>query len=136
MTLSANASWYYEASWYHERSWSGEYSDVGDARDFVTGRLDEHGLSVLEDDVGLVVSELVTNVVMYAPGMVRVGLLRRGSCVELQVDDRSPVLPVQQPLDLSSLGGRGLLLVTACSAAWGVRSSEGGKSVWATFDIQ
>ena len=125
-----------DESWSYDHSWPGATENIHDAREFVGARLDKHGLAAMADDVLLVVSELVTNVVKHAPGPVDVVVLRTGDRVEVRIGDRSSALPVERTVDLSALTGRGLLIVAAYSIAWGVRPTvAGGKSVWAAFDV-
>jgi anti-sigma regulatory factor (Ser/Thr protein kinase) len=123
-----------DSEWSHDQTWPGELRDVRSARDFVTGRLEDRGLPALVDSARLVVSELATNAVRHARTPFSVTLQRAGGTVVLRVQDGSDLGPVPGAPELLSLGGRGLLMVAASSAAWGVTPVPGGgKSVWATL---
>lgn len=131
-----------------EEVWSGvvtEHLDstpasVGRARRIVEEALDRWGLDESEDlatTMALLVSELVTNAVRYAPGAGVDLLVRRGPgalWVEVSdVDTRSPRLRHAAPTDE---GGRGLALVQALSTGWGSRSTLDGKVVWFRLDLK
>jgi anti-sigma regulatory factor (Ser/Thr protein kinase) len=101
-------------------------------------RLFEWGVDdELNDDAGLVLSELFTNAVRYTrSGSVsceyRVGtdgLIR----VEVADEGGGEGEPLPRVADTDDECGRGLLLVTALSRAWGVRAVESGNGrvVWA-----
>jgi anti-sigma regulatory factor (Ser/Thr protein kinase) len=124
--------------WCVERRFPQERSSVREARGFVVHALIQHDLSHLVDDIELVVSELVTNVVVHAETPVRVVVEELPFCVKLSVyDERAdrPVPRLSQRLD-SGDGGRGLGIIDACSAAWGVETGHGfGKCVWALFAV-
>lgn len=89
----------------------------------------------LLDTAALVVSELFTNAVVHARGdRVVVGLRTAEGVVRISVEDQGRAADGPQ-LCRTPRGehGRGLLLVDAVSAAWGVES-EGrapGRTVWA-----
>jgi Histidine kinase-like ATPase domain len=108
----------------------------------------EWGLGVLADTAELVVSELVTNAVRAADGLIRSvydGRRRAGlppvrlwlqsdyECVVVMVWDGSDQMPRRAAADAESQGGRGLWLVEARSDEWGAfkRERTSGKVVWA-----
>ena len=86
------------------------------------------------DDVLLATNELVTNVVRHtgSGGELRVWDRGPGSPLRVEVEDADPTIPVisAQPQDD---GGRGLAIVQAVSAGWGVVPLPAGKIVWAEF---
>ena len=108
----------------------------------------EWGLGALADTAELVVSELVTNAVRAADGLMRSmydGRRRAGlppvrlwlqsdyQSVVVLVWDGSDQMPLRAAPDAESQGGRGLLLVEARSDEWGAfkREHTSGKVVWA-----
>jgi len=108
----------------------------------------EWGLGALADAAELVVSELVTNAVRAADGLIRStydGRRRAGlppvrlwlrsdhRCVVVMVWDGSDQIPQRAPPDAESQGGRGLWLVDARSDEWGAfkQKRASGKVVWA-----
>ncbi|HYD09993.1 MAG TPA: response regulator [Acidimicrobiales bacterium] len=84
------------------------------------------------DDALLVVSELATNAAVHAGTTYLVTVRRRLGALRLDVFDGSEDAPELRGPDRDSEGGRGLYLVSAMSAAWGVEKRlGGGKLVWA-----
>lgn len=93
--------------------------------------LEYWGLGLLRDDTLLVVSELVTNAVKQRDPFVFT-LRRKGDAALIEVTDTSPGKPEVRNAAETETGGRGLLLVEAISAEWGVRyEADGEKTVWA-----
>ncbi|MFI8455370.1 ATP-binding protein [Kitasatospora sp. NPDC085464] len=92
---------------------------------------DDEQLAVAQD-VLLMVSELVTNACLHAPGGPRGLRLRwNGYRIRVEVADASPVLPrLRRRADLGRPGGLGLLVVDRLSGAWGAVREGGGKVVW------
>ncbi|MGH8892783.1 MAG: ATP-binding protein [Actinomycetes bacterium] len=88
-----------------------------------------HQSSVLEDAV-LLVSELVTNSVVYGGPPVVVAVDCDGEVLQVRVRDGSPTLPERRTARRTDEGGRGLELVANLSAAWGIDPEPGGKHVW------
>jgi len=79
----------------------------------------------------LVVTELVTNALLHAHGPVRVRVGVTHDRVRVTVSDGSRRLPHRPAGDHEGMTGRGLRLVDALTARWGVRRVHDGKSVWA-----
>ncbi|RBM23585.1 ATP-binding protein [Streptomyces sp. PT12] len=102
----------------------------------------EWGLARLVDDVELVVSELVGNVVQHAKGVPgeRVAVLALRTSPEwliVEVSDQDPTPPTLPAAQLPlSDSGRGLFIVRALAdATWWAPREPGGKSVLCRFDL-
>ncbi|GAA2216753.1 ATP-binding protein [Micromonospora olivasterospora] len=80
------------------------------------------------DDAGVVISELVTNAVRHGGGCVEFAAEAHEGRVVLSVADGSSVVPRRR--DPDGVGGRGIAVIEAMSASWGVHDHEGGKRVW------
>lgn len=109
---------------------------AGPARGLVRTALAVWGLEDLADDGLLVVTELVSNAARHTScRLIRVSVNRPSeSKVVIAVVDSSevPVVPRQaQPDDTR---GRGLMLVDALSARWGVTVLPFGKRVWCELE--
>ena len=113
-------------------------SSAAEARQAAVSAVRTAGQPELAGDVGVVVSELVTNAVLHAQTKVdvRIQVLAQGVRVEV-LDDGTGVpvsrAPSQDPddLDLETTTGRGLLIVDAIADAWGAVPGPHGKVVWA-----
>ena len=88
----------------------------------VPGQLSEMGV--------LAMSELVTNVVIHAGTPALVLAEYDGANLTLAVSDGEPALPVALPPDDERTHGRGVAIVEALGATWGVRRTHLGKVVW------
>ena len=105
---------------------------AGDARQRFAPILGVWGLSWQQrEDALLVMSELVTNAVEHAGTPLVLLVSFTGSTVLIDVHAGSPVEPQLQPLDTSTLRGRGLQFVDALAHSWSWRADEDGKTVWA-----
>jgi anti-sigma regulatory factor (Ser/Thr protein kinase) len=91
------------------------------------------------DDVVLVASELVGNAVRHAAASFDSSLAVswdvEPDAVVVRVLDGSSELPHQRSTSENESSGRGLAIVAAVSADWGVRRNERGKQVWARIAI-
>ena len=85
----------------------------------------------LVEDVLLVITELVDNVVQHTDDGGELCLRRDDGTVLVEVHDHSRVFPRLQRQDHKRPGGRGLLLVAALTETWGSRPTDTGKLVWA-----
>jgi len=78
----------------------------------------------------LLISELVTNGVRHAESDVVVRLAIGADTIRIEVDDRSPEMPVVRSPGPTDLGGRGLRIVDELARRWGVVARRTGKCVW------
>ncbi|MHB1533401.1 MAG: ATP-binding protein [Acidimicrobiales bacterium] len=100
------------------------------ARHFVGAAVGDWGIEA--EDAVLVASELATNAVLHARSQFTVTLTCDDGELTVEVADHNPRLPVVVPAPSSALSGRGLHIVDAVSAAWGVHSRpDDGKTIWA-----
>jgi len=107
--------------------------EVAEARRFVAERCDDWDCGEMVNDAMVVVSELVTNAVVHAHSGCEVrARIAASSVLRLEVIDAGPGTPDPQVATEEDEHGRGLVLVSALSAAWGVDSlPDGRKLVWA-----
>jgi anti-sigma regulatory factor (Ser/Thr protein kinase) len=87
------------------------------------------------EDVLLVITELVDNVVQHTGHGGELRMRCADGTVAVEVHDRSRDFPQLQRPDPLRPGGRGLLLVAALAAAWGSRPTTSGKVVWASLRV-
>lgn len=72
---------------------------------------------------------------LHAGGEIELRISRRSSRLRVEVGDDSSQAPIQRHYDLDAQTGRGLALVEALAAAWGVDGVTGdGKIVW--FELE
>ncbi|WP_165986187.1 ATP-binding protein [Streptomyces sp. YIM 98790] len=112
-------------------------SRIGQVRRIVTAQLRYWGLPHLIDRAALGLTELLANIHRHAGTdkhcTVELVLLR--DRLTVSVHDHDPRLPqVRSPGGMAT-SGRGLALVEAVSADWGmrVRADHSGKSIWFTL---
>jgi anti-sigma regulatory factor (Ser/Thr protein kinase) len=106
------------------------------SRDMNAHRVDDS----LAGDAELLLSELVGNAVRHARplpgGVVRVAWEVAAREVVLRVTDGGSTnghRPQIAMADTDSVSGRGLTIVAALAARWGVEPTVGGQSVWAVL---
>jgi DNA-binding NarL/FixJ family response regulator len=109
-----------------------EPASVSRARQFLRRTLREWNLDLLLDDAQIVVSELVTNAVTHARSAPELRLSLNGSTVRVEVRDDGTGTPEPRPPTEDAEHGRGMHLVAALAAAWGMElPQDDGKVVWA-----
>jgi DNA-binding NarL/FixJ family response regulator len=109
-----------------------DVSSAREARTFTRSVLEEWQVSEVLDDALLVVSEMVTNAVTHANSDCELRLALSPVVVRVEVIDRGGGTPDPMPPSSTRNSGRGLHLIAALTAAWGVEpEAEGGKTVWA-----
>ena len=113
-----------------------DLSSVREARRFVREYLREWGIDEPLDDALLVVSELAANALTHAQSSYRVQLSATPAALRIEVDDAGVGAPEPQPLTETEEHGRGLHLVDALAASWGIEAADsGGKRVWAELAL-
>ncbi|MEV6011026.1 SpoIIE family protein phosphatase [Streptomyces sp. NPDC051976] len=109
---------------------------LADARSALRQALSDWGMSELADDVELAAGELLVNVLLHTESGAVLTLevlpepVRR---VRLSVQDRSSVWPRRRSPGEAATSGRGLLMIDALAARWGVEPRGDGKAVWCEF---
>ena len=113
-----------------------DLGSVRSARRFVKEILTQWDLLPLLDDALIVVSELAANAITHAGSDYRVRLSSTQRSVRIEVRDGGDGTPEPQPQSLTSEHGRGLLMVAAIAASWGIERSDGRrKLVWAELAL-
>ncbi|MEU2551427.1 ATP-binding protein [Streptomyces sp. NPDC013313] len=123
-------------------SYEGGTADIARARELTRSFLGQvgsvHGMRVPEDASGkvqLVVSELVTNAVKYAPGPCLLDIELLQGCVQITVWDGALDLPVVRASEPDRVGQHGLEIVTALSRSFEVHRQPAGKRTVATVPL-
>ncbi|WP_206328556.1 ATP-binding protein, partial [Streptomyces sp. Tu 4128] len=92
------------------------------------------GRSDLVDTAELLLTELVTNALRHAIGAeIGVRLYLQGAQLVIEVNDGSPLVPVPRTAGPEDESARGLLLVEALAAAWGVSADR--TTTWCTLPL-
>jgi serine/threonine-protein kinase RsbW len=98
--------------------------------------LADWGVTQRSDDVLCSCSELLTNALIYGQtDQLTVDLTMQDGWLQLTVPDNNPVPPYPMVANRDEEDGRGVFLVAALADAWGFRSRDGGKHVFAQFRI-
>lgn len=103
---------------------------AGVARRLASDVMDDWGEGNAADTVALCVSELVTNALIHTATDIELVLKLDAQYVQVEVIDQSDRMPAMRSGDDDSTTGRGLHIVQAVSADWGVRPEGSGKAVW------
>jgi len=107
-------------------------TSVAAARRFVEEQIREWKLEQMLDDALLISSELVTNAVTHAESSCRIRLSLTLARLRIDVLDGGVGTPEPMPPSETEEHGRGLYMVDALTAAWGLEDVPGeGKLVWA-----
>lgn len=107
------------------------------ARAFAGGVLTSWRFSEELRELGvLAASELVANSLVHGKAPMRLRLRRTDRRLIVEVTDGDEHLPRHQRAEPADETGRGISLVAAIATGWGTRRlPEGGKAVWAEFDL-
>jgi CheY-like chemotaxis protein len=108
-----------------------EPSSVPLAREFVRRLLDDWGANDLFDEASLIVTELAANAVLHAGSPYEVSLTHEDGVLRIEVADSDRGTPEPQPFSAVAESGRGIVLVSAVSASWGIDARPDGKVTWA-----
>ncbi|WP_329567286.1 SpoIIE family protein phosphatase [Streptomyces sp. NBC_01361] len=97
-------------------------------------QLAEWNLDELSLTTELIVSELATNAVRYGTPPITLRLIK-GRMLTVEVSDSSPVSPHLRHAQTSDEGGRGLFICAELARSWGVRFSDGSKTIWTEQEL-
>ncbi|MET0143301.1 MAG: ATP-binding protein [Ilumatobacteraceae bacterium] len=113
-----------------------ERRSPGLARRKVAQVVDSWGFGALRADAELVVSELITNAIVHAPGSAsyELQLSETPTGLRLAVRDGSTSAPVMRSLDDGRPGGRGLRIISTVATNWGYDVLPAGKRIWVDLD--
>lgn len=118
------------------RAWKGELTvpslpqSIARIRRYAVDACQASGFNADCDTLALLISEVATNALLHGTGDVHVRVLSGGTAFRVEIGDDSPALPVPRDAPDTAEGGRGMALVDALSAQWGVRADDPGKTVW------
>jgi anti-sigma regulatory factor (Ser/Thr protein kinase) len=115
------------------RSFKNDSSSVREARKFVARALAGAPQDLVEV-AELMVSELATNCIRHAGSAYEVAVSRSGERIRVQVTDPGDGEPTVRNPTAEDPTGRGLRIVEALSADWGVERVAAGKAVWFTLE--
>lgn len=101
-----------------------------EARRFVTATLTTWHLDELIEDVVLLVSELVSNVIYHTDETAVLTIARTNDHVRCSVVDQGGTPPKPRAAAPSDRTGRGLQLVDRLSATWGSNTMGRRNEVW------
>lgn len=101
------------------------------ARHFLASTLRSWGAEEYGFTGGQVVSELATNAVLHGRTDFTLRMTLDSDGLLVEVSDASSRQPEERSYSREAVTGRGLSMVAALSAAWGVLQGRPGKTVWA-----
>ncbi len=101
------------------------------ARLFLRSVLEDWRCDEVVELVLLAANELVTNAILHARTDVEVVVRLWRGVVRVEVFDSDGAhLPAPRVVSADAMGGRGLAVLDAVAARWGVEVEDGGKRVW------
>jgi signal transduction histidine kinase/DNA-binding response OmpR family regulator len=114
----------------------GNETVVRSSRHFVADRLSAWQVPhLVQDEVVLLVSELVTNAVIHGRAPIQLRMRKSSDSLVVEVRDSALHLPRRLRPTYDDEHGRGLQLVSLLADRWGTRPTPEGKSVWCVFSL-
>jgi anti-sigma regulatory factor (Ser/Thr protein kinase) len=110
-----------------------DHPTMSDVRHWVRQRLGGVASDAKLADIMLVVVELVTNAEVHTHSPKTLVVSRWRDTVRIEVTDGDPTLPVLRPRSATRSSGRGIYIVDAVSADWGIQRYDEGKCVWSVL---
>jgi len=117
-----------------ERIFPNAPTGVRDARAFVADTLHDVDRRVVDAAV-LMVSELATNAVVHTTSPFGIGVESLDDEVRISVTDHGDGVPHLRHASAADTTGRGLGIVAAFAAEWGVDQDRDSKTVWFTVPV-
>lgn len=104
---------------------------VGSTRRFLRSTLSSWGREQYDVNGATVLTELATNAALHARTPYQVMIALSSDHLLIEVSDANSRRPRARGYGTDATTGRGMSLVAALSADWGVRVGEKAKTVWA-----
>ncbi len=102
------------------------------ARSLVEREAIARGAEGIVDDLALIAAELIANALQHGTPPIRLAVSGDATLIRVAVHDGNPLPPVRPTSSTVNMTGRGLMLISALSTAWGVDPvPDDGKTVWA-----
>jgi serine/threonine-protein kinase RsbW len=120
----------------HEAQFPPVQTSALGARRFVSAAITDVPGDISET-LALIVSELATNSVRHAASGFAIRVERLPTAIRIEVEDDGEGQPTVRSAGPTDTSGRGLQIVQALAADWGVipRQQPPGKTVWATVAL-
>ncbi|MFN0027981.1 MAG: ATP-binding protein [Acidimicrobiales bacterium] len=128
--MTGAVEWTIHQRWSYAASTASVATARADVAHFLADTTHVHRI----DDVRLMVSELVTNVILHTSGHPTMEVGANATLLRVEVIDQSSAGAVVQAPPLNEPDGRGLMIVTVLADAWGVTHHSVGKAVW--FEVR
>jgi signal transduction histidine kinase/DNA-binding response OmpR family regulator len=111
-------------------------TEVRGARRFAAAVFAEWEIpAALAQDAVTIVSELVTNAVLYGQPPIVLRLRVNAEELVIEVEDALAALPRKARPDAATARGRGLAIVSQLASRWNARPHDRGKTVWCSLAL-
>ncbi len=122
------------SSWRGEIGLAGDPTSAREARAFVRMALEDRVGAEILQDLLLLASEMVSNVIRHARTPLTLSVESHRSFVLLTVTDGAVPFDAGPPTADDAESGRGMGIIASISRRWGVGDTPVGKSIWAEVD--
>jgi len=121
--------------WHGEIGLAGDPTSAREARAFVRMALEDQVSPPTLQDVLLVTSEMVSNVIRHARTPLTLSIELHDAHVRLAVTDGEPPFGAVPDGAADAESGRGMGIIGAVSRGWGIGDTPIGKSIWAEIAL-
>jgi hypothetical protein len=121
--------------WHGEIGLAGDPTSAREARAFVRRAMGDEVSGGALQDVLLVASEMVSNVIRHAQTPLTLSLELHPTYVRLTVTDGLPPFETVAETAADAESGRGMGIIGSVSRRWGVGDTPIGKSIWAEIPL-
>jgi anti-sigma regulatory factor (Ser/Thr protein kinase) len=122
------------ASWRGEIGLAGDPTSAREARAFVRMAMEGRVSDETLEDLLLLASEMVSNVIRHARTPLTVSVEAHRTFVLITVTDGAVPFDAGPPPAIDAESGRGMGIIASISRRWGVGDTPVGKSIWAEVD--
>jgi anti-sigma regulatory factor (Ser/Thr protein kinase) len=121
-------------SWRGEIGLAGDPTSAREARAFVRMALEKRVSPESLQDLLLLASEMVSNVIRHARTPLTLSVETHRTFVRLTVTDGALPFEASAPPTDEAESGRGIGIIASVSRKWGIGDTPIGKSIWAEVD--